>query len=321
MYSRNMPGGDRAELIDPFTLSAADGYAWLKGNLHSHTTCSDGRLSPQQRADAYAANGYDFLAITDHYRITSLSSITPAHGLVLIQGVELHPDNPFGGQVHHFVGLHVSDDIDAAKLAPQHVIDAVREQGGSVWLAHPYWSSVCIPRDTLPLRGLAGIEVFNAACGLQGKAESAVHWDEWMLHADRLFPALANDDSHFRDEDRRDTYEAWTMVRTRERSATAIVDALVSGASYGTTGPVIHDIQLRRERSTNERRIAATVVCSEAKRIDAISDLGGASYREQDATFEQATFSLKVDARWVRFEVIAPDGNKAWSNPFDLSAR
>ena len=61
-----MPGGDRAELIDPFPLSAADGYAWLKGNLHSHTTCSDGRLSPQQRADAYAAHGYDFLAITDH---------------------------------------------------------------------------------------------------------------------------------------------------------------------------------------------------------------------------------------------------------------
>ena len=60
MYSRNMPGGDRAELIDPFTLSPADGYAWLKGNLHSHTTCSDGRLSPQQRADAYAAHGYTF---------------------------------------------------------------------------------------------------------------------------------------------------------------------------------------------------------------------------------------------------------------------
>lgn len=259
-----MPGGDCAELIDPFTLSAADGYSWLKGNLHSHTNCSDGRLSPQQRADAYAANGYDFLAITDHHRITCISGITPAHGLVLIQGVELHPDNPFGGQVHHFVGLHVSDDIDAAKLAPQHVIDAVREQGGSAWLPHPYWSSVCIPRDT---------------------------------------------------------YEAWTMVRTRERSAAAIVDALVSGASYGTTGPVIHDIQLHRERTASGRRIAATVACSEAKRIDAISDLGGASYREPDATFEQATFPLKIDARWVRFEVIAPDGRKAWSNPFDLTTR
>ena len=145
--------------------------------------------------------------------------------------------------------------------------------------------------------------------------------DEWMVHTDRLLPALANDDSHFRDEDRRDTFEAWTMVRTRERSATAIVDALASGAGYGTTGPVIHDIQLRPERSASGRRMAATVTCSEAKRIDAISDLGGASYREPDATFEQATFPLKIDARWVRFEVIAPDGKKAWSNPFDLTAR
>ena len=51
-----MPGGDCSELIDPFALSAADGYAWLKGNLRSYTTRSDGHLLPQQRADAVAAH-------------------------------------------------------------------------------------------------------------------------------------------------------------------------------------------------------------------------------------------------------------------------
>lgn len=38
----------------------------LKGCLHTHTTCSDGKLSPQQVADAYEALGYDFIAFTDH---------------------------------------------------------------------------------------------------------------------------------------------------------------------------------------------------------------------------------------------------------------
>jgi len=38
----------------------------LKGQLHIHTTCSDGRLTPQQAADTYALLGYDFIAISDH---------------------------------------------------------------------------------------------------------------------------------------------------------------------------------------------------------------------------------------------------------------
>ena len=38
----------------------------LKGCLHTHTTCSDGKLSPQAVADAYESRGYDFVAFTDH---------------------------------------------------------------------------------------------------------------------------------------------------------------------------------------------------------------------------------------------------------------
>ncbi|MDD4091962.1 MAG: PHP domain-containing protein [Smithellaceae bacterium] len=38
----------------------------LKGCLHTHTTCSDGKMSPQEVADAYESKGYDFIAFTDH---------------------------------------------------------------------------------------------------------------------------------------------------------------------------------------------------------------------------------------------------------------
>ena len=38
----------------------------LKGCLHTHTTCSDGKLTPQQVAEAYESRGYDFIAFTDH---------------------------------------------------------------------------------------------------------------------------------------------------------------------------------------------------------------------------------------------------------------
>jgi len=38
----------------------------LKGQLHIHTTYSDGRLTPQQAADVYAGMGFDFIAFTEH---------------------------------------------------------------------------------------------------------------------------------------------------------------------------------------------------------------------------------------------------------------
>lgn len=38
----------------------------MKGQLHIHSTCSDGRLSPQEVADTYARLGFDFIVFADH---------------------------------------------------------------------------------------------------------------------------------------------------------------------------------------------------------------------------------------------------------------
>ena len=305
-------------LVDPFGLDAGDGYVWLKGNLHSHTTNSDGKASPQERLDGYVGQGYDFLCLSDHYRITRIDSVAYPDDFVLIQGAELHPDNPFGGQKHHFLCLDIHENLDSENMPPQHVIDAVRDQGGSTWLAHPYWSSVNILRDTAPLTGLAGVEVFNTTCRCAGRGESGVHWDDWMDMENRLYPALANDDSHARESDNRDTYGGWTMVRVKDRSPGAILDALERGASYSSTGVEIRNITLHRS-DEGKRPVQATVECSESRRILAICDTFGTEYRNSGKPFTSATFALRPSARWVRFEVVGTDGAKAWSNPFDLT--
>ena len=308
-------------LTSPFDLKSADGYFWLRGNLHSHTTNSDGRPTPQQRLDGYVEHGYDFLCLSDHYTITRIETVKAPNDFVLVQGAELHPENPFGGQTHHFVCLNILEDLDSENMAPQHVIDRVNEQGGSVWLAHPHWSSVKIMRDTLPLHGLAGIEVFNTTCRVHGRGESSVIWDDWMELEDRLYPALTDDDSHSFDYEEKDTYQGWTMVRVKERTAEAVCDALRKGTGYGSTGPEIHDIHLRRidRPGDQEQLVEATVRSTEAQRVSAIHDVFGREYREPGKTFETATFTLRPNARWVRFEVIGPDGSKAWSNPFNLT--
>ena len=39
---------------------------WYKGNLHMHTTISDGVLTPEEAVERYRRAGYDFIALTDH---------------------------------------------------------------------------------------------------------------------------------------------------------------------------------------------------------------------------------------------------------------
>ncbi len=44
----------------------APGQFW-RGNLHTHSTRSDGILSPEEVCRRYRDEGYDFLALTDHF--------------------------------------------------------------------------------------------------------------------------------------------------------------------------------------------------------------------------------------------------------------
>lgn len=48
----------------PFTLP---GRFW-RGNLHCHSNRSDGALAPEEVCRRYREAGYDFVAVTDHFR-------------------------------------------------------------------------------------------------------------------------------------------------------------------------------------------------------------------------------------------------------------
>lgn len=311
-----------SHLIDPFRPD--DDGVWLKGNLHAHTTESDGKESPERRVAQYRERGYDFLCLSDHHRITFVDRLPASQGITLIQGAELHPENPFGGLKYHLLAYNMTENLDAKRMQPQPVIDAIREQGGSVWLAHPRWNSINVRRDLMPLSGIAGIEVFNANCQRAGRGESGQIWDDWLDHGDRLLPAIANDDCHGSPEHGEDQFQGWTMVRSVDRTPRAIIEALDRGASYCTTGPDIHDLRIKQLADSRDakRKFRLEVRCSEALRVTAICSQGGADFPagplEPAYPFEQATLLLP-QADWVRVEVADMHGRNAWSNPIDLS--
>jgi len=62
---------------------------WLKAALHTHTSDTDGELRPEAAAAHYGWAGFDVVAITDHWTLTSVPS---TEHLVVITGAELAVD-------------------------------------------------------------------------------------------------------------------------------------------------------------------------------------------------------------------------------------
>ena len=57
---------DTSSTLTPSTLPFAQPGRFYRGNLHGHSTNSDGQWSPAEYIRQYSQNGYDFVALTDH---------------------------------------------------------------------------------------------------------------------------------------------------------------------------------------------------------------------------------------------------------------
>jgi hypothetical protein len=92
---------------------------YLKGNLHTHTSFSDGALMPGEMAEVYADLGYDFIAITDHDYL-----IRPHYWASL-------PDH--SGRLLVFKGL----ELEYAPLAYQHIGKVIGDEEVLFVFNHP----------------------------------------------------------------------------------------------------------------------------------------------------------------------------------------
>ncbi len=296
-----------AEWTNPWQLPGQ----WYKGNLHTHTTGSDGKVTPEQAMAFYHAQGHDFLCVSDHERVTAVPA-EPHPGLLTIPGLETGAarsapaDTPLGN--YHILVVGVTAKIEGP-TEPQEVIDAYRAAGGLVFIAHPDWSDM-LPENMLNLTGCSGLEVWNTGCDLErGTGISSVHWDQLLMQG-RRWNAIAVDDCHWHPQVW-DSGLGWTMVRAAEHSVPAILAALSAGHCYSSCGPVIEDVRVE-----DGRLVART---SPARRITFMTE--GASGRAFDAeegqTITEAAWELRP-RRYVRIEVEDQRGRRAWSNPIYL---
>ena len=301
------------QTINPFKQPGS----WFRGNTHSHSTESDGRLPVAERFAQYREGGYHFLVLTDHGKVSDVSAHSTDRFLA-ISGSELHPPNPYGGDRYHFVAINIHEPVPYDNRSPNSVIQAVRDQGGLAVVCHPYWCGHTL-RDLAPLQGYFAVEVYNDTCEqLIGKGSSEAHWDDLL---DTVGPCwgIAADDSH---DTVRDVFHAWIMVKAPELTVPALLQSLQDGAFYSTQGPEILDLDVRQAdvAAPGAPPKIAPVVSVRCSPVGAIAfkaqrSRGTRYLAGEGETLTEAEFPVLRGEKYVRVEITGRDGKKAWSNP------
>jgi predicted metal-dependent phosphoesterase TrpH len=100
------------------------------GDLHIHTSASDGLVAPAVVARQVAACGLDFFALADHNSLAGLPqarAALPPGGPQIITGVELSAQ-PGEGEEVHVLGYGVDPDCPALSEVCRELITRKREQ-------------------------------------------------------------------------------------------------------------------------------------------------------------------------------------------------
>lgn len=294
------------QLTHPFNTP---GRFW-RGNLHTHTTRSDGRAEPKDAVAAYADAGFDFVVLTDHRRIPEPEDLVPPReGFLVIPGTELDFIDRETGLPYHIVCIGVDETIVLPKeVTVQEAVDQAAAGSDLVYLAHPYWFGHDF--DAFQgIKGHSGIEVYNATCEyLCGKGLSSAYLDAILKH-EPIF-AFAADDTHW---SRPDFNKGWVHVKAEELTRESITTALKNGQFYSSTGPSIKSIEFDGERLTIE-----------TSPVDRIALIGpgtnGHVIAGQDGDLiTSAEFDLRGHierkTRYLRLQATDQHNNSAWTNP------
>jgi hypothetical protein len=169
------------------------GAAWYRGDLHTHTVHSDGKLTVAELVQAARESGLDFVAITDHNNTTHQADGVRDDAVLTIVGEEVTTP---GGHASVW-GLGPRDFVDFRALPGDGQIDAlvrsVVARGAVLSINHPFADCAQCSWDHPVPEGVTGIEVWNRWDGPQEPAIAL--WDR-LLASGRRLTGIGSSDFH-----------------------------------------------------------------------------------------------------------------------------
>lgn len=296
----------------------APGRFW-RGNLHTHSTLSDGVLSPEEVCRRYRAEGYDFLALTDHFIGRygyPIADTLPFRGddFTTLLGAELHSGAMENGELWHLLAVGLPADFapsnspDFTPLPDQETAAELAQRamnaGAFVAIAHPQWSGLTLA-DARKITAAHAIEIYNHGCAMGCDRPDGFGIADLLLTEGRRLALIATDDAHFSEPDH---FGGWVMVKSVENTPEALLEALKRGDFYSSQGPILHDVTLHGD----------TVLVESTAVISAIAigqGTGAKGVHGHSMTRTEIPLARLNNSPWIRISVIDAAGKRAWSNP------
>jgi hypothetical protein len=283
---------------------------WYKGSLHLHTNRSDGHFSTRELIEMYAAENFDFIAITDHWQLPEFNGSRMALPLMAIEGIELDGHDR-AGVYFHVLALGASLKVPTATRNFTKALQTARNQGAVLIWAHPYWTG------NSPGEGLRhnfhGMEVYNHSSHCEnGSGYALSHWDSVLQH-DPDYLGFATDDSHFI-PGQQYWKGGWIMVNAESFTQEEILRNIRRGNFYASQGPEFKTIEYSANNVKVETSPAAYV------RLIGPRMANNWIRADENEPVLQAEFQLPPDWPYARLEIEDKEGKRAWSNPLWYSS-
>ena len=288
---------------------------FFKGNLHCHSTGSDGALDPEEVCRRYRERGYDFLCLSDHFWKDYGFPVTDTTGFrtnrfTTILGAEVHTPAMSTGDLWHILAVGLPDDFaptPAGETGPA-LAQRCRDAGAFVAIAHPQWHGLTT-EDAEAIGSAHAIEVYNHASSVGSTRGEGSYMLDLLLNQGRRIDALACDDAHFAfpGDQNRDAFGGWVMVKAESNQPELLLEALTAGRSYSTQGPLIEDVHIEE----NE----LVVRCAQPSEIIVLG-YGYLSQRVPGTGHLAGRVALDAfKDGWLRLVVRDSAGRCAWTNP------
>ena len=299
---------------------------WLKGNLHTHTTNSDGDASPEHVSEWYHEHGYDWLCLSDHNHLTILegSKAEKSKWPLLVHGEEV-TSRQSAGPVH-VNGYGITELVEASDSTD--IVTAMRENveriiaaGGMASINHPNFRWAFDDGAMMQVEGYKFMEVFNGHPnthndGGGGKTSTAGIWDRLLSHGRRVWGIAVDDSHHYTNEfaaDRSNPGRGWVQVDADTPTEYGILEGMSRGDFYASTGVKIGDMVSNTREVNLEIDPETEPDGIQAKYTTLFTGSNGRLLYES-TTNSPSYKPTRLDG-YVRATVYSSRGTRAWTQP------
>ncbi len=303
---------------------------YYKANLHCHTTCSDGKFTPEEIKKLYMQKGYSIVAFSDHHNFVQHNDLTDKD-FVALNAVEISLNQKTENR--EFVNLQVNDDVFCWSKDKTHHINFIAKNKDTAnfieydteystnnmtkmiagakkdFMAvynHPRWS---MQPDTafINLWDLMGIEVFNNSvdkfllCG-----ETEYEYDCFLRAGGVCFP-IAADDNHKID----DMFGGFQLIKCDELNYENVTAALEKGDHYASMGPLFKDLYIENGK--------LHISCTPCMRVAILTETRNRTSKESKELIDEFTeidLPLPKFDKFIRIYLIDSKGNKALTRAY-----